>query len=251
MRRTFFIFSVLAMIAMTMSFVSCDKDKATSPREPISNDTILSLKNAPTIIATYNTTKAKQYADNYWPADNDNNNHKFYFGIYTSNNCTNFINQCIMAGLCGSSDVQTVWNARNTYQDEGTPGRKWYFDAINTGMRSPTWVGANELRDYADENLASYSGMHFNFITRDYSGNGAALNVSAINVGDIIFVDYTDDGTMDHSLIVVEKTGGYYDNVYVASHTDYYGHKKLSIINTYYNNQATFHVYRPTHFSEW
>lgn len=35
MKRTFFIFSVLAIIAITMSFVSCDKDKTTFPREPI------------------------------------------------------------------------------------------------------------------------------------------------------------------------------------------------------------------------
>jgi hypothetical protein len=249
---------LLTIFVSFMSLVGCQKYEVTLPQEEIVNTTdeekpsieeINRIKTSHSRSNTYyNAPKAVSYAKKYYSTSAMTNS---VFGnyAYLGTNCTNFVNQCIMAGLVNSDNESTVLNGTNTYHDQGGY-YEWYFNSI--GNRSYSWAGVKELWLYAKNNQTNWGGMHFDFITRDYSGsNGAYLNTNAIQEGDIVFIDYTGASNptdMDHAMIVSYKAHSGYSGIYVASHTSNYKMKSLSAINAAYNYGATFHVYRPTFY---
>lgn len=163
----------------------------------------------------YDADKAVTYAINQLDSKEWND----YFPEYTdfSGNCTNFANQAILAGLVGSTSPKELYsNAKFFATDKhSNSSNKWYFINKSGGVvnASRSWKGAKELKADANAN-EKYKGMHFKFITKDSSTK--SLKFSKINKGDIIFSDWTRYGTIDHTMIVTNKTGNSYKGVFVT-----------------------------------
>ncbi len=124
--------------------------------------------------------------------------------------CTNFISQCLKAGN---------W----FYVGWGHPGSRanlnqWWYTWFT---QTYTWVNAN---DWSIFTLRRPRGVRIPF----------ARN---LKLGDIVQIDYTRNGVMNHSLIVTKKVG---NEVYVSAHTQARLDKKLADIERSYSS-ATFH----------
>lgn len=200
----------------------------------------------------YNADKAVTYAINQLDSKEWND----YFPEYTDfgGNCTNFANQAILAGLVGSISPKKLYsNAKFFATDKySNSPNKWYFINKSGGVvnASHSWKGAKELKSYADSNTnIKYKGMHFKFITKDSSTK--SLEFSKINKGDIIFSDWTGDGTIDHTMIVTNKTGNSYKGVFVTyqNATGYEKRKNITLSSINKKN-TVFYVYRPTFYSD-
>ncbi len=197
----------------------------------------------------YNPNVAKKYALNQ-VYENDQNK---YFNDYTNNggNCTNFVNQAILAGLIGSTSPKKLYDTRSSYYADyyGYSPYRWYFAGKNNS--SSSWRGATALETYAIKNKnPSYKGLHFKFITRD--SKTKPLNFKKIKVGDIIFADWEGDNDVDHSMIVTGKNYNGYSGIYVtyqsSAGTVPKKNRALNIIN---KPNIIFHVYRPTFYSDY
>ncbi len=270
MKKLSFLFLGFAVIAISF-FTSCRKseDLYTNPKDVQIINSNVKLRYTGTTV--YHKDSAAKYAKKYFSERIylDASSGKF---PYFSENCTNFISQCILAGLMSCTDLGDVWDYRWSFVDQGGYN-EWYYKYCNN--RSASWAGVHELYNYSNKNLPSYSGLHLKFVTRDTPDN--TLDVSKVQVGDIIFVDTPNDlyeqnhnnypsfftpefydpetmyGHMNHALIVVKKkSGNGYSSIKVAGHTKHYYDRSLATINAnIYNetgSQAVFHVYRPLNF---
>lgn len=166
-KRRFFVFPVLAMIAITMSFVSCDKDKATSPREPIQttenyNEGFKSLQNI-----SVDEAKIAKHANDYWNGS--------YYQRYT-NDCASFASQCLEKG--GISQITG----------------EWYFSISNpTG----NWNQANTFYNYIVGKYVTTKATFYSSSSTYYNSIKGQL-VS----GTFVFFDYDGGGTWDHVMII-------------------------------------------------
>lgn len=193
-------------------------------------------------ICTYTKNAAIQYALNYVETTTS-------FPDYTSlgGNCTNFVSQAVLSGLIGNSDKNYVYNRRDYYLADRDKGCMycWYYHS--TTSYGPSWKGAHEFYDYVNNNLLSYWGMHFDPITHDSPTQ--YMDTSKVQTGDIIFADWENDGFIDHTMIVTDKTANSYAGIKVSyQNSDGYLKRKnrpLSEINGYY---SIFYVYRPTFY---
>lgn len=205
------------------------------------------------------------------------------FGKYGESNCTNFVSQVLLAGLLKDNSMNNIFSNKNLFVDKGEL-YDWYF--VSKNEKSESWSGANGLYKYAKSNQEKnppfkYGGFMFEFITRDYISsydekgnkrpNGGTLDVSKIQVGDIIFVDHSNkngkysdllkngkakkdiktNGIMDHAFVVTKLRKSKptkYDDIYVTSSTSTYINHTLHFRNELNNYALEFHVYRPIGF---
>ncbi len=121
----------------------------------------------------------------------------------------------------------------------------WYY--YSTTSYGASWKGAHEFYEYVNNNLPSYWGMHFDLITYDTSTQ--YMDTTKVQTGDIIFADWQNDGFIDHTMIVTDKTANSYAGIKVSyQNSEGYLKRKnrpLSEINSSY---SMFYVYRPTFY---
>jgi len=198
----------------------------------------------------YTAYKAVNYAKNHYYKNGEG-----YFVFYT-NNCTNFVSQAIAGGFIGSELDSIVYSkVKYYYKPNG-----WFYGTstyTNNFPQSPSakWKGAHELYTYAKTSSPN-SGTYFQFITSDSSNT--ALAFSQIQTGDIIFVDWTRDGLIDHSMIVtkVRSNPTAYSHISVTyqSGAGNKHHKDVDLDhlggkpNVSTRKKAKFYVYRPIHY---
>lgn len=218
------------------------------------------------ISTSYSPSKAVEYAHLYYdtPYGGYGNKYHDFGGEVSGGNCTNFVNQALVAGLIGIADNTAVYNARFTYVDSGylvngIEYNAWYYTSINN--RSPEWTGAHMFYQYAKSQSEhpNHKGMHFKKITDDKTD---WLKYKEIKIGDIIFADWpklngeinengTVDGRIDHSMIVVNtqswRSG--YNEIRVTYQSTNTENRGLGDINEQYKHKAIFYVFRPTGFS--
>jgi len=122
-----------------------------------------------TIQSTFNRTAARDYAIRWWNVRNP---------AYRSfaENCTNFISQAMRAG--GWTDVPG-W-----YRD----ARHWWFNWLN---QTWSWVGVRHWHEFA--------------LTHSRRTWLLSLPRSLFE-GEVLLVDFQNNGTKDHSMIVTRKT---------------------------------------------
>ena len=116
-------------------------------------------------------------------------NPAFYDFENLGGDCTNFASQVIYEGC-------RVMNY--------TPVYGWYYISLNN--RAPAWTGVNQL---------------YNFLTTN-SGpgpRGRVVELSSVEDGDIIQLDFNGDGLFDHTPVVVDRGLGTPDTILVAAHT--------------------------------
>ena len=130
----------------------------------------------------YNRQAAVDYANTWW------DRHNPQFPAF-QDDCTNFISQCLYAG---GAPMRGMPNRSQGWWMVGLPER-WSY----------SWSVAPSLRWYLE---TSTKGL---MATRVYS-------ISELELGDVIFYDFTGDGRIDHSTIVTRIEEGI---PYVNAHT--------------------------------
>ncbi len=137
---------------------------------------------------SYNVNKAVTYAQKY--TDNSGKMSGTYnsseYNIYKYPNpkaylgydCANFVSQCLYAG--GMKETNS-WRRVTRGQD---------YKKVTGGT---TWVSATELYKYLKK--------------QGYSYETVKSDLSNIHKGDIVFMDFDNNGTADHSTICTGKSG--------------------------------------------
>ncbi|MGI6705756.1 MAG: amidase domain-containing protein [Clostridia bacterium] len=139
------------------------------------------------LIKPYNREKALQYA-NQWALKR---NPSYYDFSEIGGDCTNYISQCLYAGSL----------VMDYTQDTG-----WYY--VNLNRRAPAWTGVPFL---------------YRYLTRNYISPGPfgkEVDVSEIEIGDIIQLAFYKDRDFGHSLFVVQHGNPpTIDNILINTHT--------------------------------
>ncbi len=149
----------------------------------------------------YNATQAVNYAKEWWNKTN-NTGYPYYAEYYkqdiTNNayndldenmegqsstrrgwsDCTNFVSQCISAGGMKYRKTGILLPHRQS--------SNWYYEDKKP---SHTWGGAN------------------NFYLHWKERAGIAENSSVLNLGDVLSIDFTQDGDIDHTAIITSDNG--------------------------------------------
>ena len=197
--------------------------------------------NTSSLSCSYKPTYAVSYAVTNAINGTDNTGFPDYTGV--GGDCTNFASSVIMSGLVGNTTPNTVVNAAKYF----TIGPSWYFTWGSPISRGPAWTGANDFYNFVKGTRTK--GMKFNFITKD--SPSTALNFSAIQVGDLMFADWTGDGIIDHSMIVTSKTANSYAGLKVSYRNSVgYNPQVNRALSTFNSKQTVFHVYRPTNYQD-
>lgn len=130
----------------------------------------------------YNRQAAVDYANTWW------DRHNPQFPAF-QDDCTNFISQCLYAG---GAPMRGMPNRSQGWWMIGLPER-WSY----------SWSVAHSLRWYLE---TATKGL---MATR-------VSSISELQLGDVIFYDFTGDGRIDHSTIVTRIEEGI---PYVNAHT--------------------------------
>jgi hypothetical protein len=148
------------------------------------------------IQSTFNRQAAKEYAVQYW---------RNYNPAYRSfdKDCTNFISQAMRAG--GWTDV-TGW-----YRDP----KHWWYNILN---QTWSWVGVPYWYEFA----------------LNHSKRTTLLsNPKSLWEGEVLQVDFTFDGTKDHTMIVTRRTSS---EIYLTYHTTDTFERSFASLSTAYPN---------------
>ena len=196
---------------------------------------------------TYDAASAVQYAEMYWGENKYEVLDAQYFPRYSNNNnCCNFINQCIMAGLTNTQDMADLRLAADSIKHEPY----WYHqDSINRGR---AWSVVQSLFEYAQDTTLK-EGLKFQFIAMDFargSRKNIFMDVTSIEEGDVVFMDWENDGNMDHVMMVTKMINDkiYYSDVRVTGHTDHLRNWPLLAIKMKYSYDVVFYIFRPLGF---
>ena len=146
---------------------------------------ILIYKKKGMIFMEYNRANAVAYAKKWAYGRNP----KYYDFSDLGGDCTNFASQCIYAG----SGVMNY-----------TPTYGWYYISVNN--RAPAWTGVDEL---------------YRFLTTNRGAGPRAIltDLSQIQNGDIIQLQFTDKERFDHSPVVVDAGNRTPQSILVAAHS--------------------------------
>lgn len=148
------------------------------------------------IQSTFNRQAAKEYAVQYW---------RNYNPAYRSfdKDCTNFISQAMRAG--GWTDV-TGW-----YRDP----KHWWYNILN---QTWSWVGVPYWYEFA----------------LNHSKRTTLLsNPRSLWEGEVLQVDFTNDGIKNHSMIVTRRTSS---EIYLTYHTIDTFERSFASLSTAYPN---------------
>ncbi|EOC99414.1 amidase domain-containing protein [Caldisalinibacter kiritimatiensis] len=138
-------------------------------------------------------------------------NPKYYNFENLGGDCTNFVSQVLHAGGCPMNN------------------RKWtgwyYYSSYN---RAPAWTGVEFLYNFLINN-------------RERGPIGKISDINEIDIGDIIQLNFEEDDTFNHSLVVVRKEEPYApENIYIATHT--YDRFNYPLSNYLYEKIRYIHI---------
>ena len=152
----------------------------------------------------YNREKVYEYAKRWAYSRNP----KYYNFDPVGGDCTNFVSQCIFAGI----------GQMNYSKENG-----WYY--INGNNKSPSWTGVEFLYKFLIPNTGA-------------GPRGKLVEINKLKIGDVIQLSF--NGIIySHSLIVV-KNGTSSANTLVAAHTfDTFGKKVTDYI---YDKYRCVHI---------
>jgi hypothetical protein len=175
---------------------------------------IIGIGTASAYTGTYNRWSAVNFAhNNCWNYDLPGSS---YFKD-NGGDCTNFVSRCLYAG--GWPQVSTNSN----------PALRWYYNSMSS--RAPSWTGVIPFREFV---IGSKRGTEYVFSKGSYT-----LPTSVpIQDGDIIQMDWTNDGHWDHSTIVTNLAcqidPPYNSMIWVTAHSD--SHYDYSLKDCLQNN---------------
>lgn len=146
----------------------------------------------------YNRQKAVDYALKWALGRNP----AYYDFDYLGGDCTNFVSQCLYAGI-----------PQMNYRGYG-----WYY--INANNKSPSWTGVKYLYEF--------------LVNNQFEGpKGIVIDKSELEIGDIIQLSFLDD-VYGHSLIVTSIEN---NEIRICTHTI---DSKNRLLDTYSYEKARF-----------
>lgn len=172
------------------------------------SEKLLDIKPATTY--TYNRINATSYADNWvWDYANGGYYPQYYNNAYYKNyadlggDCCNYVSQSMRAGNAPFVNFNNNWSNAWWYNNNGT-----YPNQTSDDTASGTWY---------------YVPSHRNFV-KNIKGWGSSTTPSGLRKGDIVYYDWTSNGSWDHVTIVVLGYEDGYSRPLVNSHTNDYYH---------------------------
>lgn len=240
-----------ALAASALLFFTGMAGCVADPRDEDEGEDLGEAASAVDAYQSYSGAWAAQYAvNNYsraYGSSSGQNPFTNYNWVPNGGNCTNFVSQAILGGLAKSSSASVVFSKRYDFDSDAGSQYSWYFH--NDGDRSPSFTGAPKLLEYAKTNKSTYKGLHFTFVTKDTLQ--VALDYNAVKVGDVVFADWQHDGIIDHTMLVTaydtSKSG--YNRIRLTYQTTNTTNKGLGDLNSQYQMQALFTVYRPVDYN--
>ncbi len=157
----------------------------------------------------YNQIAAANYALKYALSSNSSS-----YRTYT-NDCTNFISQCLTAG--GWTETGSTLNR--------TQSDVWFYNSLGESLTSYTWAGANNHYQFHKVSARSTMGT----------------STGQLRLGDILQVDFEGDGIVDHTVVVSKEDSTGAD--YVSYHTTNTLNKPLSQFISACGTTAKFYVW--------
>lgn len=176
----------------------------------------LNISNIKSTLSTKSTSKSFDRNKMYNYAAANWNSRPSNWGNFDGygGDCTNFISQILYAG---GAPMDTTGNLT------------WYYYSMSN--RAPAWTSVQYLYNYLINN--DYIGP------QGYTSSGYVYTAQK---GDIIQVDFTKDGTYEHSLCIVQHSAGTTTSTKVAAHSnnswnrplsDYSGNKRWILLSGY------------------
>lgn len=151
------------------------------------------------VFAAYSPSKAISYSDKYALSPNSLNTVGEGYNVYSGNDCTNYVSQCLYEG---GRNQDSQW--KSTIKWQGNVPRR---------TDSTVWTVANDFKNYLNSSgrstkIGSWSlrGSPEPYRTFAYANN--SNNLTSSNVGKVVlFYDFQGDGHMDHSAFFVKNNG--------------------------------------------
>jgi hypothetical protein len=181
-------------------------------------------------IGTYyiSTTKFASYARAYATSYNT------LFYSYSSD-CQNFASQCVWYALGGTNN-STAISDKEWPMIDGTGDHAWYQTSLFQCDPGHHWTSVEAFDDCVLAGSSTTIGLD----------GTVTSGVAYAKVGDIVQVDYTGDGTFDHSYVVVSVSGTdgsrTLSNITVCAHTTDRSDTVLQNITVSGNVYRTVHI---------
>lgn len=174
------------------------------------------------VALAYNRNAVVNYAEANWSACNN------YWPCY-GNDCTDFVSQAEWAGGLPMTGYPT--DSSSTWWQMGYG----YAPPFGNATTSSTWVQTNSLWTYLD--VFASNPIVYDYGQYAYSHYGSQMYTWAndgLSNGDMVFYDWTSDGTWDHSAVQVSYgpdnhsyggfPAGYFYGSLVNEHTSFRQH---------------------------
>lgn len=163
--------------------------------------------------SSYNSSTAAKYATTWWNKTN-NTDYPYYADYYHQSKTNNDIND-LPAGASGQSNPRRGWNDCTNFVSQAI--YKGGISTIKSGLILPHT--SNDNWYYSDSKPSYTWGGADNFYKHFSNRAGMALSSSDLQVGDVVSVDFTGDGTIDHTIIITKTTGTTTNQQFVTYHT--------------------------------
>lgn len=160
--------------------------------DPLNNDNdfilyayykIINKKNSDNSLITFATTYYNRTAAVDYAEERALSRNLYYIDYWDDYDCTNFVSQTLRAWFLG---FITDW-IFGKYDDDN-----WYYNNYTPSESSWTWWWADNFYDHVLQRTERYQ------IKSSYT---------YLSEWDLIFVDWTSNGSIDHGMIITEKTG--------------------------------------------
>lgn len=193
----------------------------------------------PNTVQSYNGSNAAAYADTWWDSYNS------AYTVFSGDDCTNFLSQCLEAGL--STQVPSAYNTPAVVDASGS--YQWdyinYYSNTSGGhANSASWSAAENSRTYWYDGQINTAMGHI----YDPPAPSGTLNFGGVttSVGDAVYYDWTSDGAIDHAAIITGYSSG---RPYIDQHSNFRYHQDIT---GYPNNpQITTTTVYVVHIPNW
>lgn len=210
-------------------------------------------------LSWYNGADAIKYAKANW----NKSDGPLPFAAF-SQNCVNFVSQCILSGLTGGSDdPNVVYDYRLDYDDDKDSGKaiKWFYHTTAGGDSGSgrAWRSTTNMLNYAKKSASESYGLRFAYIANSDRTSPENFYMETVQPGDVVFVQwYQDGGTYHHTMIVVsvdpDTAKGSLKRIHAAAQNKDTGDSTLEQLYNWnkgpdgYGDIAIFQIYRPWYY---
>ncbi len=163
--------------------------------------------------SSYNSSTAANYATTWWNKTN-NTDFPYYADYYGQSTTNNNLND-LPAGASGQSNPRRGWNDCTNFVSQAI--YKGGISTIKSGLILPHT--SNDNWYYSDSKPSYTWGGADNFYKHFSNRAGIASISSDLQVGDVVSIDFTGDGSIDHTIIITKTTGTATSQQFVTYHT--------------------------------